>query len=325
MAVGSGAVSIIGGGVGIGGGVRSLSKACKACKLKTNRTALEADFSFNTQALAKNKARLKTLNAKGNKTKADLEEIADLQTEQQKIQNRLSDLDAQLDAKIDKAETKEAKAQEKRDTALTELSTARQDLKQAKIKRKAFERTAEDLDDMKSPDAKKLQKMKADEARLQKIVDKRRARLDKADDQLAAATEQVEDLQGLLKKTQRMRKADLAEVSDWASEAKSTHDKQLQEAQDLMTEVQAWTPLLNAMQGVTGGGSTMLSAGGQSIESHSQANGKITEAEITELNYQQENATESFQEANRAIQNFMQTWEKFMDSIKACQDRLVQA
>lgn len=321
----SGAVSIAGGALGVIGGVSNLSKACKACKVKTGRTAIEADLATNTQALAKNKAQLKTLNAKQNKTPADLAKIEELQVQQGQLQKNITKLNGELDLKLDAAKKKEAKAQTKHDQQKTEVDELKTKLDATKRRRESLE----DLDALDPDGAAELKQVKADEARLESALNKKTSSLEKSASKLAAAKASVADLQSLKTRSARMQDAEtdqeLAELDEWQQSAKNAHDKQLQEVQDLQTQVQAWTPLLNATQGTFGGISQGLNAGSQAVETNAQADNKERDANIANANFAQEDANAELQDSYRAVQQFQATWEKYLDTAKATDDRMVQA
>ena len=293
----TGAITAAGGAVSVAGGLSGAGKAAKAMKVKTKTVGLKADLATTTNDLTKTRSDISKLNKKVQPlSETDSVKLQKLEAKEVKLAAKQERLLKKVDDDIAKLEVSTAKDQKKLDEidAKIEAVPNKTSVKgKAKIAFLQF---------------KKANLEKALDSDLQSVSTLQKAKSD------AKAVDAAESDDAKLVASAKFEQTSRAEF-----------DSTQAELQKYNTDMQQRTQWINGATAMTQGDGSMIGAAGRQGEAED-----IHEAEILQVKAQkdasfQEEANAQFQDANRAIDAFQKAWAQYLDSVKATQDRLVQA
>ena len=317
----------VAGGISIAGGLFSLKSSIGSTK-NTQQANQDVKMAQTEAKMAKTQAEL-------SQTRAD---IADLEAKPQP----LSTTDQ---AKLDGLKTREQQLVTQRDKQFDELTVdiekTEADLKKTNEKFEANQEKIDENNDKIAEIDDKLNDPNSDleySERTQLEADKMQLQrentsLQKDQQHLADKAELLNDkltkLEGIQQKAIEFEDDAngicAPEAKEWAEQADANLKAAEVNLNTVMAESQRDVQIAGAWQSLASAAAQLLNTIGGYFEAQGQADAKIEDAYATQDQFAQDDASQDLQSANEAIRNFKEAWQKFLDTIKQAEDRLVQA
>ncbi|MBI1247932.1 hypothetical protein GC197_08850 [bacterium] len=306
----------ISGGLSIAGGVFSLKGALSSIK-SARMSSQEVSVSKTESEMASTQAELSSVKSEIAAKQANLEDpnFAGDKVQVQKDLDTLEARETQLETEVQQ-----------------QRSQLDQDLQKTEAKLEKTQKELDETNEKLNEYDKKINDPETSAAKRQYYKFRRqlalntRENLTTRQELLTARQEHLTEIKATSDSFQTdINGSKAAEAKQWATEANDRYNaaqaQNLQDYQKVQAELQVAQSVNGMLQGI---GQIATTLGGY-IDSQYQAASKIEDAKAEQSKYAQDDANQDLQNANDAIRKFTEAWQKFLDTIKATQDRLVQA
>ena len=314
----AGGISIIGGAFSLKSSMGSM-KNLKGANQDVKMAQTDAKMAKTQTELSSTRAQIKDLEAQPQPlSQGDQTKLNQLKTREQQLVTQRNEQIEELDADIAKTETKLNETNEEFDANQKKI-----DNNQSRL---------DEIDGELQKDDLTYQERTTLQAE-QKQLTKENESLQKDQQHLADKAELLNDkLTGLQEIKANSQRFDndvdgsmAAEAEQWQTEADANLKTAQVELNNAQMEAQRDVQIAGAWQQLANAAAQVLNTLGAYFEAQGQADAKILDAEATQQQYAQDDATQDLQSANEAIRNFKEAWQKFLDTVKQAEDRLVQA
>ena len=314
----AGGISIIGGAFSLKSSMGSM-KNLKGANQDVKMAQTDAKMAKTQAELSQTRADIKALEAKPQPlSQGDQTKLNQLKTREQQLVTQQNKQIEELDADITKTETDLKETNDKFDANQKKIDSNKERLDDIDGELQKDDLT---YDERTMLEAEQKQLTRENESLTkdqQHLADKAELLNSKLDGLKAIKTKSdhfKDDLDG----------SKAAEAKDWQEQADADLKSAQVELNNAQMEAQRDVQIAGAWQQLATAAAQVLNTLGGYFEAQGQADAKILDAEAVQQQYAQDDATQDLQSANEAIRNFKEAWQKFLDTVKQAEDRLVQA